>query len=107
MMRISKPTNSATVTGARPSSSNCRPIAGAVCALATSIKGKVRIDDALDVGAVHFVGGAVGALLIGFFGDAATGGANGGMANNGARDAQGLSIGQAPFAGGGRSSPQA
>jgi Amt family ammonium transporter len=52
-------------------------IAGAVCALATSIKGKVRIDDALDVGAVHFVGGAVGALLIGFFGDAATGGANG------------------------------
>jgi Amt family ammonium transporter len=43
-------------------------IAGAVCALATSIKGKVGIDDALDVGAVHLVGGVLGALLIGFFG---------------------------------------
>jgi Amt family ammonium transporter len=43
-------------------------IAGAVCALATAIKGKVGIDDALDVGAVHLVGGILGALLIGFFG---------------------------------------
>ncbi|WP_322751393.1 MULTISPECIES: ammonium transporter [unclassified Frankia] len=43
-------------------------LAGAVCALATAIKGKVGIDDALDVGAVHLVGGALGALLIGFFG---------------------------------------
>ncbi|MBX6389485.1 MAG: ammonium transporter [Frankia sp.] len=42
-------------------------IAGALCALATSIKTKVGIDDALDVGAVHLVGGVVGALLIGFF----------------------------------------
>ncbi len=45
-------------------------IAGAVCALATAIKGKVGIDDALDVGAVHLVGGVLGALLIGFFGTA-------------------------------------
>jgi Amt family ammonium transporter len=42
--------------------------AGVVCALATAIKGKVGIDDSLDVGAVHLVGGALGALLIGFFG---------------------------------------
>ncbi|MBL7496175.1 ammonium transporter [Frankia sp. CNm7] len=42
-------------------------IAGAICALATSIKGKVGIDDSLDVGAVHLVGGVLGALLIGFF----------------------------------------
>ncbi|EIV94302.1 ammonium transporter [Frankia sp. QA3] len=42
-------------------------IAGVVCALATSIKGKVGIDDSLDVGAVHLVGGVLGALLTGFF----------------------------------------
>jgi len=52
-------------------------IAGGACALATSIKGKVRIDDALDVGAVHLIGGVLGALLIGWFGDSHTGGANG------------------------------
>jgi Amt family ammonium transporter len=48
--------------------------AGIVCALATSIKGKVGIDDSLDVGAVHLVGGILGALLIGFFATADTGG---------------------------------
>jgi Amt family ammonium transporter len=42
-------------------------LAGALCALATAIKGKVGIDDALDVGAVHLVGGVLGALLNGFF----------------------------------------
>jgi Amt family ammonium transporter len=41
-------------------------LAGALCALATSLKGKVGIDDALDVGAVHLVGGVLGALLNGF-----------------------------------------
>ncbi len=51
--------------------------AGSVCAMATSIKKRVGIDDALDVGAVHLVGGVLGALLIGFFGTAATGGVNG------------------------------
>ena len=40
--------------------------AGAICALATAVKGKVGIDDALDVGAVHLVGGVLGALLNGF-----------------------------------------
>jgi Amt family ammonium transporter len=52
-------------------------IAGVVCALCTSIKGKVGIDDALDVGAVHLVGGVLGALLIGFWGTKDTGGADG------------------------------
>ncbi|WP_026240250.1 ammonium transporter [Parafrankia discariae] len=42
-------------------------LAGAICALATSVKGKVGIDDSLDVGAVHLVGGVLGALLTGFF----------------------------------------
>jgi Amt family ammonium transporter len=52
-------------------------LAGGTCALATAIKGKVGIDDALDVAAVHLVGGALGALLIGFLGTADTGGADG------------------------------
>jgi Amt family ammonium transporter len=42
-------------------------LAGSICALATAIKGKVGIDDSLDVGAVHLVGGTLGALLTGFF----------------------------------------
>ncbi len=48
-------------------------IAGAVCSLCTTIKFKLGLDDALDVGAVHLVGGVLGALLIGFFGTKATG----------------------------------
>jgi Amt family ammonium transporter len=52
-------------------------IAGAACALSTAVKGKVGVDDALDVGAVHLVGGALGALLIGFWGTTDTGGVNG------------------------------
>jgi Amt family ammonium transporter len=52
-------------------------IAGAVCALATSLKFRLKLDDSLDVGAVHLVGGAVGALLIGFFGTKSVGGADG------------------------------
>jgi ammonium transporter, Amt family len=40
-------------------------LAGAVCALAVSIKGKVRVDDSLDVGAVHLVGGIIGSLCVG------------------------------------------
>jgi Amt family ammonium transporter len=52
-------------------------IAGGACALATAIKGKVRIDDSLDVGAVHLVGGVLGALLIGWFGTKDTGGVDG------------------------------
>ncbi|MBX6389486.1 MAG: ammonium transporter [Frankia sp.] len=49
-------------------------LAGVLCALATAIKGKVGIDDALDVGAVHLVGGVLGALLVGFFATTDTGG---------------------------------
>jgi ammonium transporter, Amt family len=52
-------------------------VAGAVCALATGLKFRLKLDDSLDVGAVHLVGGAVGALLIGFFGTKSVGGADG------------------------------
>jgi len=40
---------------------------GAVCAFAVGLKFKFGFDDALDVVGVHAVGGALGALLIGFF----------------------------------------
>ncbi len=43
-------------------------IAGSICCLCTTLKFKLGLDDALDVGAVHLVGGVLGALLIGFFG---------------------------------------
>ncbi|HVY11268.1 MAG TPA: ammonium transporter [Mycobacteriales bacterium] len=52
-------------------------IAGVVCSLCTTIKFKLGLDDALDVGAVHLVGGVLGALLIGFFGTSTVGGADG------------------------------
>jgi Amt family ammonium transporter len=52
-------------------------VAGMLCALAVSLKFKARIDDALDVFAVHVIGGIVGALSIGFIGDATIGGNNG------------------------------
>lgn len=42
-------------------------IAGAVCALAVSLKYKLGYDDSLDVVGVHFVGGWIGSLGIGFF----------------------------------------
>lgn len=51
--------------------------AGIICALAINLKFKIGLDDALDVGAVHLVGGITGALLIGFFGTSAINGANG------------------------------
>ncbi len=46
-------------------------IAGMVCYLAISIKNALKLDDSLDVIAVHLVGGIVGSLLLGLFGDAA------------------------------------
>jgi Amt family ammonium transporter len=49
-------------------------IAGALCALAVGLKYKLGFDDSLDVVGVHLVGGATGAILIGFFADAVTGG---------------------------------
>ncbi len=41
--------------------------AGAVCCYAIRLKNRFGYDDALDVVGVHFVGGLVGSLLIGFF----------------------------------------
>jgi Amt family ammonium transporter len=46
-------------------------IAGAVCALAVSLKSKFGYDDSLDVVGVHLVGGIIGSLLVGVFADAA------------------------------------
>src|SRR6185295_6812646 len=45
-------------------------IAGAVCFLAISLKFRFGYDDALDVIAVHLVGGIIGSVLLGLFADA-------------------------------------
>lgn len=42
-------------------------IAGAACCYAVRLKNRYGFDDALDVVGVHFVGGLVGSLLLGFF----------------------------------------
>ncbi|WP_307797885.1 ammonium transporter [Actinoplanes flavus] len=42
-------------------------VAGAVCALAVGLKYRFGYDDSLDVVGVHFVGGWIGSLAIGFF----------------------------------------
>jgi Amt family ammonium transporter len=42
-------------------------IAGVVCYLALGIKKAFRLDDSLDVVAVHLVGGTLGSILLGFF----------------------------------------
>jgi Amt family ammonium transporter len=42
-------------------------VAGALCALAVSLKYRFGFDDSLDVVGVHLVGGLVGTLLIGLF----------------------------------------
>jgi Amt family ammonium transporter len=42
-------------------------VAGALCALAVSLKYKFGFDDSLDVFGVHFVGGWIGSLWIGLF----------------------------------------
>ncbi|MCC9173403.1 ammonium transporter [Arthrobacter sp. zg-Y179] len=44
-------------------------IAGCLCAVAVRLKHVLRYDDALDVIAVHFVGGVLGSFLLGFFAD--------------------------------------
>ena len=46
-------------------------IAGAVCCFAISLKFKYGFDDALDVVAVHLVGGIIGSILLGLFADKA------------------------------------
>jgi ammonium transporter, Amt family len=54
-------------------------LAGLICHLALKLKVLARLDDALDVIAVHFIGGVIGSLLLGFFGSHAINsiGANG------------------------------
>jgi Amt family ammonium transporter len=54
-------------------------IAGAGCYYALRVKELMRLDDSLDVIAVHLVGGLIGTVLLGFFGDSAVneGGADG------------------------------
>lgn len=42
-------------------------IAGSVCCLAVGLKYKLRYDDSLDVVGVHFTGGLIGTVAIGFF----------------------------------------
>jgi Amt family ammonium transporter len=44
-------------------------IAGALCALAVDLKFAAGFDDSLDVVGIHLVGGIVGTLFIGFFGN--------------------------------------
>jgi Amt family ammonium transporter len=44
--------------------------AGAVCALAVGLKWKLGFDDSLDVVGVHLVGGALGAISLGFIANA-------------------------------------
>jgi len=41
-----------------------------VCYLAIGIKKALKLDDSLDVIAVHLVGGIVGSVILGFFADA-------------------------------------
>ncbi|GAA1758185.1 ammonium transporter [Luedemannella helvata] len=50
-------------------------VAGAVCSLAVALKYKLGFDDSLDVVAVHFVGGWIGSLALGFFANDAVNGA--------------------------------
>ncbi|MDR2508728.1 MAG: ammonium transporter [Candidatus Ancillula sp.] len=42
-------------------------IAGAICCLAVGLKYKFQFDDSLDVVGVHFTGGLIGTIAIGFF----------------------------------------
>jgi Amt family ammonium transporter len=44
-------------------------LAGLICHLALGLKLFLRLDDALDVIAVHLVGGVLGTFVLGFFGD--------------------------------------
>ncbi|MCU0255514.1 MAG: ammonium transporter [Vicinamibacterales bacterium] len=44
-------------------------VAGVVCYLALKLKGLMRVDDSLDVIAVHLVGGLLGSILLGLFAD--------------------------------------
>ena len=52
-------------------------VAGVASALAVSLKFRMRVDDSLDVLAVHGVAGLIGTLMVGLFGTASSLGANG------------------------------
>ena len=52
-------------------------IAGGACALAVTLKNKAKMDDSLDVVGIHFVGGLLGTLLIGFLAAESANGTNG------------------------------
>jgi Amt family ammonium transporter len=51
--------------------------AGVACSLAVGLKFRFRVDDSLDVLAVHGVGGFTGLVLLGLFGTATVGGVDG------------------------------
>jgi len=52
-------------------------LAGLLASLAVNLKFRLKVDDSLDVLAVHGIAGLIGTLLIGFFGTAAVMGKNG------------------------------
>jgi len=52
-------------------------VSGLVCYLAVALKNKMEWDDALDVWAVHGVGGVTGTILLGVFATAKVGGVDG------------------------------
>jgi Amt family ammonium transporter len=59
--------------------------AGAVCYGAIILRERLKVDDALDVWAVHGVGGTLGAILTGVFAVAAVGGFSGLVDGNGSQ----------------------
>jgi Amt family ammonium transporter len=68
-------------------------VAGVVCALAVGLKYRLGYDDSLDVVGVHFVGGWIGSLSIGFFATDAV--------NSGITDSKILNASNGLFYGGG------
>jgi Amt family ammonium transporter len=59
--------------------------AGATCYGAILLRERLKVDDALDVWAVHGVGGTLGAILTGVFAVAAVGGVSGLVEGNGSQ----------------------
>jgi len=57
-------------------------LAGGLCYSATLLRERLRVDDALDVFAVHGVGGTLGAIATGVFAVAAIGGVSGAIEGN-------------------------
>lgn len=58
--------------------------AGFICEAAVRLKFRFRIDDSLDVGGVHLIGGIVGTLMMGLLGSRAVNGVNGLLLGGGA-----------------------